>query len=56
MNDLLHAIRSYEKCGFQIEGRRRAALLKDGIRWDMIYMGILFDEWKKLYGNDTNAS
>jgi RimJ/RimL family protein N-acetyltransferase len=50
------AIRSYEKCGFQIEGRRRGALLKDGKRWDMIYMGILFDEWKKLYGNDTNAS
>jgi RimJ/RimL family protein N-acetyltransferase len=42
------AIRSYEKCGFQIEGRRRAALLKDGKRWDMIYMGILLDDWMEL--------
>jgi RimJ/RimL family protein N-acetyltransferase len=50
------AIRSYEKCGFQIEGRRRGALLKDGKRWDMIYMGILFDEWKELYERITTAS
>jgi len=39
------AIRSYEKAGFQHEGRLRGALLKDGKRWDMLYMGILRDDW-----------
>ncbi|MFN8411248.1 MAG: GNAT family protein [Anaerolineales bacterium] len=43
------AIRSYEKAGFQHEGRIRQALLRDGKRWDMFYMGILRDDWKKLY-------
>ena len=39
------AIRSYEKVGFQHEGRLRGALLRDGKRWDMLYMGILFKDW-----------
>ena len=39
------AIRSYEKVGFQHEGRLRKALLRDGKRWDMLYMGILRDDW-----------
>lgn len=43
------AIRSYEKAGFRHEGRSRGVLLKDGKRWDVIYMGILFDEWKELH-------
>jgi RimJ/RimL family protein N-acetyltransferase len=42
------AIRSYEKVGFRHEGRLRGALLKDEKRWDMFYMGILFDDWKVL--------
>lgn len=43
------AIRSYEKTGFQHEGRLRGALLRDGRRWDMLYMGILREGWMKLY-------
>lgn len=39
------AVRSYEKAGFKIEGRLRGALLKDGTRWDMLFMGILREEW-----------
>jgi len=39
------AVRSYEKTGFQHEGRSRGALLRDGKRWDVIYMGILRDDW-----------
>ena len=39
------AIRSYEKCGFVLEGRRRQALNRDGRRWDLIHMGILREEW-----------
>jgi RimJ/RimL family protein N-acetyltransferase len=41
------AIRSYEKAGFQHEGSMRGALLKDGKRWDMHYMGILREDWQK---------
>ena len=39
------AIRSYEKAGFKLEGRQREALHKDGQRYDILYMGILRDEW-----------
>lgn len=42
------AIRTYEKIGFRREGCARGAVLKDGRRWDMLYMGILHDEWKEL--------
>lgn len=49
------AIRSYEKAGFRVEGRLRGALLKDEKRWDMLYMGILRDDWKGLDTNGTNA-
>jgi len=38
-------IRSYEKCGFVHEGRVRKYLRRDGQRWDMLYMGILREEW-----------
>jgi RimJ/RimL family protein N-acetyltransferase len=41
------AIRSYEKCGFTIEGRVRQVLQREGRRWDFFYMGILKEEWKK---------
>jgi RimJ/RimL family protein N-acetyltransferase len=41
------AIRSYEKVGFVIEGRVRQFLNRDGRRYDMIFMGILRDEWKE---------
>lgn len=43
------AIRSYEKAGFSHEGRLRGALLREGKRWDLLYMGILRDEWLKLH-------
>ena len=43
-------IRSYEKIGFQHEGRARGALLKDGQRWDMLYMGILREDWMMRNG------
>jgi RimJ/RimL family protein N-acetyltransferase len=40
------AIRSYEKVGFRHEGRVRQALKRDGRRWDMLFMGILREEWQ----------
>lgn len=42
------AIRSYEKAGFRHEGRMRKALLRDGKRWDMLYMGILRTDWMEI--------
>ncbi len=41
-------IRSYEKAGFIHEGRQRKYLLKEGRRWDVVYMGMLRDDWLKL--------
>jgi RimJ/RimL family protein N-acetyltransferase len=41
-------IRSYEKSGFVIEGRKRGLILRESRRWDVIYMGILRDEWLKM--------
>jgi RimJ/RimL family protein N-acetyltransferase len=40
------AIRSYEKCGFVVEGRARQAIFRDGQFWDEIHMSILADEWE----------
>ena len=42
------AIRSYEKAGFVVEGREREVIFRGGKRWDMIYMGILREEWERL--------
>lgn len=42
------AIRSYEKAGFQHEGRLRKLLNKEGQRWDELYMSILREEWLAL--------
>ncbi len=42
------ALRAYEKCGFKHEGRVRGMLNRDGKRWDVIYMGILREEWEKM--------
>jgi RimJ/RimL family protein N-acetyltransferase len=39
------AIRSYEKVGFIPEGRIRGAILRDGHRWDWLFMGLLREEW-----------
>ncbi len=44
----LRAIRSYEKAGFVHEGRCRQFLNRDGRRWDLVYMGILKEEWEKI--------
>jgi RimJ/RimL family protein N-acetyltransferase len=41
-------VRSYEKAGFVLEGRQRGQLLREGRRWDVLYMGILREDWLKL--------
>lgn len=45
------AIHLYKKLGFQIEGSSRESLFRDG-RWhDIIQMGLLQQEYKKLQSN-----
>jgi len=41
----LRAIRAYEKLGFQHEGRVLKYINREGRRWDLIYMGIMKEEW-----------
>lgn len=43
----LPALRSYQKCGFVEEGRQRQFLNREGRRWDMIFMGLLKEDWEK---------
>jgi len=44
------ARRSYEKAGFQLEGYQRQCMQREGRRWDIMYMGILQEEWMEKYG------
>jgi RimJ/RimL family protein N-acetyltransferase len=46
------ALRSYEKCGFRLEGRTRQELLREGKRYDSLWMGILREEWLQLQHGD----
>ena len=39
------ARKSYEKVGFKFEGRMRGEGLRDGVRFDSLWMGILREEW-----------
>ena len=39
------AVRCYEKCGFRHEGRAREALFQDGRYHDVLFMGILQEEF-----------
>jgi RimJ/RimL family protein N-acetyltransferase len=41
----LRAIRSYEKVGFMNEGRIRGAILREGRRWDWLYMGLMREKF-----------
>lgn len=42
------ALKSYLKVGFQLEGCVRGEGLRDGVRYDDLYMGLLRDEWLAL--------
>jgi RimJ/RimL family protein N-acetyltransferase len=50
------AIRSYQKVGFVEEGRIRGEFLRQGKRWDMIFMGILREDWIKTNAEKTGVS
>ena len=42
------ALRSYEKCGFRLEGRTRQDILREGKYYDSLWMGILREEWLQM--------
>ena len=50
------AIRAYQACGFQTEGRLRRGELVDGTYYDTILMGLLREEWQalRLSGSGTD--
>lgn len=41
------AIRCYEKCGFQREGRERESAFVDGVYYDDVIMGVLASEFSR---------
>ncbi|NPV07934.1 MAG: GNAT family N-acetyltransferase [Anaerolineae bacterium] len=49
-SDNLRALRSYEKCGFVLEGTLRQAAYKDGRYWDVHVMAVLKDEFERIGG------
>ena len=42
------ALKSYEKCGFRLEGRTRLDTLREGRRYNSLWMGILREEWQQM--------
>ena len=46
------ALRSYEKCGFRLEGRTRQDVMREGKRFDSLWMGILREEWLQVQNGD----
>jgi acetyltransferase (GNAT) family protein len=42
------AIRTYQRCGFVIEGRSRESIFRDGRWWDELAMSVLESDWRKL--------
>ncbi|HUE98670.1 MAG TPA: GNAT family protein [Anaerolineales bacterium] len=46
------ALRSYEKCGFRLEGRTRQDVTREGKRYDSFWMGILREEWLQMQNGD----
>ncbi len=46
-------IRAYEKLGFQLEGRRREALYREGAYHDVLEMSILRPDWEALRSHEA---
>ena len=42
------ALKTYQKVGFKMEGRMRGEGLRDGVRYDSLWMGILREEWMEM--------
>ena len=49
------AIRSYQSCGFVMEGRAREAIWRDGRWWDEITMSVLHSDWVAMQPPEAAA-
>lgn len=49
------AVQSYRKAGFVEEGRLRGNEQRGGRRYDLIYMGILCEEWEQIIQEGKHA-
>ena len=48
------ALRSYEKCGFRLEGPHApGGPAREGKRYDSLWMGILRDEWLQMQSGEN---
>jgi RimJ/RimL family protein N-acetyltransferase len=43
-------LRFFKRHGFVEEVRRRKSLLRDGQTWDLIHLGLLWEEWQAMQG------
>jgi len=50
------AIRTYQRCGFVIEGRSRESIYRDGQWWDELAMSVLESDWRRLRAGDREAA
>jgi RimJ/RimL family protein N-acetyltransferase len=46
------AIRTYQRCGFVIEGRARESIFRDGRWWDELAMSVLVSDWRRLRADE----
>jgi ribosomal-protein-alanine N-acetyltransferase len=44
--DNARSARHLEKCGYQVEGRFRQRIFRDGRYWDTVHYGLLANEWR----------
>lgn len=49
------AIRTYQRCGFVIEGRARESIFRDGRWWDELAMSVLESDWRTLRDSDSEV-
>ena len=47
------ALKAYQKAGFRLEGRTRQDVLREGRRFDSLWMGILREEWMQMQNGDV---
>lgn len=53
--DNLAGIRFFQRFGFVEEVRRRQALQRDGRFWDLLLLGLLAEDWRRLQEKENEA-
>jgi RimJ/RimL family protein N-acetyltransferase len=46
---------AYERVGFKVEGRLRQHTFREGRYWDVVFMGILREEWQAMSTSERGA-